>query len=464
MDRNKRLFKTTIIYFIGTFGSKILIFFLLPLYSKYLSTEQYGNLNLVTNLLPLIGPIFTLQITDTIFRFLCTAKEDEKQKYISNATFLLLSGLSLFLIIYIPICIFTKFQYSYLFMIYFLMNYIAVFLQQILRGMGKNIDYSITGFISTVVQLLVNILMIKIIYEKSILLATIIGSIVIMIYVLFRIKFFKYVNFKLVSKDILRKMLKYSLPLIPNQISWWFNDTVGLYILRILIGASATGITSLSNKFPTMVATINSIFLLAWTENSIYEYESDDKEKYYSKSLETFTMVMILICSLILPAVKIYFNLFIDEQYEQAIGLVPVMFIAMIFNASASFLGTVYTASMNTKDALYTTIIAAVSNIALDFILIPKLNIYGYALANAISYIIFYIVRKISVSKIVKIKENYKLYMVPFIIFVISSIVYYKLNSTFNIISVVVQLILIIFIYRKVLYNIMQKVKGKIAK
>ena len=132
MDRNKRLVKTTIIYFIGTFGSKLLIFFLLPLYSNWLSTGQYGNLNLLTNVVPLIGPIFTLQITETIFRFLCTAKEEERAQYISNAFFLLFAGLLIFSIIYIPIAIVTKFEYSILFIVYFITNYLAMFFQQVL--------------------------------------------------------------------------------------------------------------------------------------------------------------------------------------------------------------------------------------------------------------------------------------------------------------------------------------------
>ena len=240
MDRNKRLVKTTIIYFIGTFGSKLLIFFLLPLYSNWLSTGQYGNLNLLTNVVPLIGPIFTLQITETIFRFLCTAKEEERAQYISNAFFLLFAGLLIFSIIYIPIAIVTKFEYSILFIVYFITNYLAMFFQQVLRGLGKNVDYSITGIISTLMQLLINIAMIRILYEKSILLATIVGSAIVVVYALIRTRFIKYINIKLISKNIVKKMLKYSLPLIPNQISWWFNDTVGLYILRFFAGSSAT--------------------------------------------------------------------------------------------------------------------------------------------------------------------------------------------------------------------------------
>lgn len=447
MNRNKRLFKTTIIYFIGTFGSKLLVFFLLPLYSTYLTTEQYGSINLVINLIPLIGPVFTLQITETIFRFLCTAKEDGKKIYISNAVFIFLTGILAFSIVYIPIAIITKFEYANLFILYFIMNYLAMFLQQILRGMKKNIDYSITGMLQTTVQAFVNIIMIKIIYERSILLATIIASTVIIIYALIRTNIFKYINIRLISKKTLKEMLTYSLPLIPNQISWWFNDIVGLYILKFFIGTSATGITSLSNKFPTIIATINSIFLLAWTENSIYEYNSSDKEKYYSESLQMFTIVILLISSLILPAVKVYFELFINVQYKEAIGLVPIMFCAMIFNALASFLGTIYTASMKTKGAFFTTAIAAVANIILAVILVPTLNIYGYALANLLSYIIFYIVRIKSVNKIVHITENYRKYIIPTIIFGATAIVYYIANYKINIIYEIAILLIILCMY-----------------
>ena len=464
MDRNKRLFKNTIIYFIGTFGSKLFVFLLLPLYSKYLTTEQYGNLNLVTNLIPLIGPIFTLQITDCIFRFLCTAKEEDKNKYISNALFLITLGFILFIIIYIPITIIIKFQYTTLFLLYFIMNYLAVFMQQILRGMKKNIDYSITGVISTIIQLLVNIFMIKILYEKSILLATITGSIIIIVYGIIRTNIFKHFNIYLISKKIIKEMLYYSLPLIPNQISWWFNDIVGLYILKLFIGTSATGITSLSNKFPTIIATMNSIFLLAWTENSIYEYKSNDKDEYYSKSIQLFIICILITSCFLLPAIKVYFELFINQQYAESIGLVPIMFCAMLFNAAASFLGTIYTASMKTKYAFYTTAIAAISNIILSFALIPKFNIYGYAFANLISYIIFFMVRKKSINKIINLKEQLRLYMFPSFVYSMTVFIYYIGNYRLNITYEFVLIIMILKKYNKQIRLIYNKIKNEIKR
>ena len=464
MERNKRLFKTTIIYFIGTFGSKLLVFFLMPLYSAYLSTEQFGTVNLITNIVPLIGPVFTLQVTETIFRFLCTSKgEDEKKKYITNSFIIFLIGMSTFMLMYIPICIITKFQYAYLFILYFVFNYLGIYLQQVLRGVRKNVDYTVTGVLSTLIQLIINIVFIKYIHERSMLLAYAVGSITITVYALIRLKFFKYIKFKLFSKNVIKEMLKYSIPLVPNQISWWLNGTAGLYILEYFCGTSSTGLVSFANKFPTLLMTVNSIFLMAWTESSIYEYNSEDKAEYYSKNLENFSKFLILFSAILLPAIKVYYELFIDAEYHDSIILVPFMFVAMIFNAISSFMGTIYTASMKTKGAFYTTVIAAIVNVICSVILIPILGMWGYIFANIISYVVFYLIRKRSIDKIVKLKYNYKLYIIPAVIFIVSSIIYCRANTIYNVISLVLQGLIMLYIYKEIIGKMFTVIKEKIG-
>ncbi len=464
MERNKRLFKTTIIYFIGTFGSKLLVFFLMPLYSAYLSTEQFGTVNLITNIVPLIGPVFTLQVTETIFRFLCTSKdEDEKKKYITNSFIIFLIGITVFILFYIPICIITKFQYAYLFILYFIFNYLATYLQQVLRGVRKNVDYTITGVLSTLIQLIINIVFIKYIHERGMILAIVVGSVTITIYALIRLKFFKYINFKLFSKNMIKEMLKYSIPLVPNQISWWLNGTAGIYILEYFCGTASTGLVSFANKFPTLLMTVNSIFLMAWTESSIYEYSSEDKAEYYSKNLENFSKFLILFSAILLPAIKVYYELFIDAKYHDSIILVPFMFISMIFNAISSFMGTIYTASMKTKGAFYTTVVAAIVNVICSVVLIPIFKIWGYVFANIISYVVFYLIRKRSIDKIVKLKYHYKLYIIPVIIFIISLIIYCKTNAIYNIISLIIQAFIMLSIYKEIILKMFIELKERIG-
>lgn len=434
MENNKRLLKNTLIYFIGTFGSKLLIFFLLPLYSQYLSLEEYGTVNLITNIVPLIGPIFTLQISECVFRFLCDCDGIEnKKKYVSNSFFILTIGMLFFLFLYIPLSMITDIRYRNIFMLYFIFNYLGIYFQQILRGFHMNIDYVVTGVISTLVQLVLNILLIRYIYEESILISMLASSILITLYAFIRLNLFNYIDSGYISVETIKEMINYTLPLVPNQISWWLNGTAGLYILKYYYGDAGVGIVSFASKFPSIITVVNNIFLLAWSENTIYEYNTPDISNYYTKNLERFTNILLVFTALVLPATKIYFSLGISETYNESLNLIPLLAISVVFSAIASFNGALYTASKRTMGALSTTIVAAIINITIALIFVPKYGVYGYALANCISNFAFYLVRKRSVNKIIYIKEDYNKYIFSIGFFAMSCYAMYNFSSIANV-------------------------------
>lgn len=408
MNRNNRMLKTTLIYFIGNFGSKLLSFLLLPLYTYWLKPEQFGEIDLIINIVPLIGPIFTLQTSETIFRFLfeCNTVE-EKKSNMTNAFFIYICGMICFFILYIPYCILTNFKYSMLFGIYFMILYLSLFIQQLMRGFQKNILYSLSGIISTLIHGVTNIILIKIMAEKSLLVAPILSAITISILGILKIKLFSFLDFKLIDLQIIKKQLKYSLPLVPNQICWWFNGAVGKYIINFFIGTSANGILAVATKFPNLISTITQIYFLAWVENSIYEYKSKDRDEYFSKNLNGLIEFLLFSISGILIVIKIYFHYAINGKYLESFKLIPILLVAMLFNSIATFLGSIYTASQNTKGAFYTTIYAGISNIVLSFVMVPKFGIYGYALANLFSFIIFSFVRFKSIKKMCDIQIKF---------------------------------------------------------
>lgn len=459
MNRNNRMIKTTLIYFIGNFGSKLLSFLLLPLYTYWLSPEQFGEIDLLLNIIPLIGPIFTLQTTETIFRFLFECKSDEEKRLnITNAFVIYICGMICFFVIYIPYCIISDFKYSFLFGVYFVILYFSIFVQQVMRGFQKNILYSLSGILSTLVYGVTNVFLIKIISEKSLLIAPTLGAISIIIFGFFKIKLFSFLDYKLINGNIIKKQLNYSLPLVPNQISWWVNGVIGKYIINFFIGTSANGILAVATKFPNLLSTITQIYFLAWVENSIYEYKSKDRDEYFSNNLNGLIEFLLFSMSGILIVVKVYFLYAIDEKYTQALNLIPILFLAMLFNSISTFLGSVYTASQKTKDAFFTTIYAGISNIILSFIMIPKLGLYGYAFANLFSYIVFSIVRMKSVKKIcdIKIKLTSSLSIVSFIVAYIS---YLNFDILKNIVVLFIIGILFLYNYKEIIKKVLLKNK-----
>ena len=70
MNKKKQLAKNTIIIFIGKVCTQLISFFLLPLYTGYLKTSEYGIVDLITTYITLLVPIITLELEMSIFRYL----------------------------------------------------------------------------------------------------------------------------------------------------------------------------------------------------------------------------------------------------------------------------------------------------------------------------------------------------------------------------------------------------------
>lgn len=464
MSRQGRMIKTTIIYFIGNFASKLLSFFLLPLYTAYLTREDFGQVDLFISTLPLIAPIFTMQVTESVFRFLCTNKnEEERKKTITNSLLIFVIGVLIFILLYIPFVIRVNLRYAILFFLYFIITYIGIFSQQVLRGLQRNLEYAINGIIITIIQASLNIILI-VKYGmggESLLIAAMGASLVIAIIVTIRIKLWTLINFKLASKDEIKKQLLYGVPLIPNQICWWVIGLLGKYILLYFSGTGDNGILAVASKFPGLLTTVNSIFFLAWTENIIKEFEAEDRDEYFSKAFVKFFILSISVAACLLPIIKIYNIITISEEFIEAWKYIPILYLGAIFNGFSSFLGTVYTASMQTKAAFTTTIISAISNLIISLVLIPFLSIWGVALANMISFIILFTVRIKSVRKIVKVKiNNFQLIPSTVLIFV-AIFVYYKFNLVGQIIFIIISGMVSIWLNKEVIMGLLTVKKVK---
>mgnify|MGYP000808510369 FL=1 len=102
-----------------------------------------------------------------------------------------------------------------------------LFVSNLARGLGRNADYSIASFIVTVSSLAVNIVLIVglKVGAASILIALVVSNFIGFSYFLCRLRIWKLVKLSAVSSNKIQEMLRYSLPLIPNAISWWIANT-----------------------------------------------------------------------------------------------------------------------------------------------------------------------------------------------------------------------------------------------
>ena len=238
--------KNTAILTVGKICTQLITFFLLPIYTGILSTEEYGTVDLLNTLVSLLLPIVTFQIEKAVFRELIEfrEKEDKKKEVISTALFSIIVQCLVYILIFLIISPFINNKYK-IFLATNVIAYIfASFFQQVSRGLGKNKKFAISSFISAIVTILANVIFLvpMKLGAKGMLLGNMLGQLVCTIYLVTALKLHKYISLKVFKLEVLKRILKYSIPLIPNSISWWIFNASDRLIVSTILGVGQNGI------------------------------------------------------------------------------------------------------------------------------------------------------------------------------------------------------------------------------
>lgn len=270
MNKEKQLFKNTAIVSIGKLCTQLITFFLLPLYTYALSTEEYGIVDLLNTLISLFIPIVILQIDQGVFRYLLDVrdKEEEKKKIISSTIFFTIIQSVIYLILFSFASQFIHNDYKYFLAINLVAIAFSTILLQISRGIGDNVRYAVGSFLTGLVTVILNVVLIIVFHlgAYGLLIASLCGNIICIIYILFAKKLYNYTKVKYFDKAILKYILKYSILLVPNMLSWWIVSASDRLIISTIIGVSANGIYSAANHFSGIFSTLNSVINMTWTE------------------------------------------------------------------------------------------------------------------------------------------------------------------------------------------------------
>ena len=448
-DRASYLAKNTAIFAISNVATKLITFFLVPLYTFYLTTQQYGVIDLLFTISSVLVPILTLNISEAIYRF-SMDKDADNDKIMSISTILIIFC-SLLGLVSIPILRIINGYSEYAVYFYFYIVTLAVsqiFLVN-LKGQEKLKSFAIGNIINTLVIAILNVVFL--VYLKKGILgyfnAYIISNIITLIYAFFVGKVWKNLKKFSFDKSLFIKMSKYSIVLIPTSFMWWIMNSSDRIMVTKFIGESANGLYAVSYKIPTILTTVAGIFNQAWFFSAVNEKDSEDKTEYTNKVFKSMYYMMFIIATAIITILKPFFKLYVSVDYFSAWEFVPFLIFGSVFMTLATFISTSYNVYKDSKGFLYSGIFGAIVNIILNFILIPKFNVQGAAFATCVSYIIVFIYRIIDTKKYVHIKFQ-KGYILPAVLLIVDSFFLF-INNIFGFICQIIVLIITLIVYRK---------------
>ena len=460
------LAKNTMLFTISSFGSKILVFLLVPLYTSILSTADYGIADTITTTASLLIYVFTLNIQDAVLRFAIDRGDNPEQCLAFGLRVLgigsIIFGILLAVFSLINPLNWAGFIYLFLFLQFFFVALYHIY-SYYLRAVDKVKEVAISGIIVTVVTIACNIFFLLFVKLGLIgyLISMVAGSFAASIYCNIIIG---YSPTKLLSisveKEIRVSMLAYSIPLIFNGVAWWMNNSIDKYFVIGMLGQAQNGVLAVSYKIPTIMTVFHTIFFQAWNLSAIKEFDPDDKDGFFAKTYTLYNAVLVLICGglilLNIPIAKILFakDFFVAWNYSS------VLLLSIVFSALAGFVGSVFTAVKDSKIFAVSTVTTAVANCILNWIMIPMWGVMGAVIATCISFCMIWLIRLICSRKYIKWRINLIRDIVAYCLLVAQIFVEHTENHLY-LVQVVIVTVLIV-LYRKEFVKMVATIYGKV--
>jgi len=409
MDKYKYLFKNIGLLTISQFGTKILSFFLVPLYTNILTTTEYGTYDLLDTMVALLLPILTINIFEGVFRFALDKDCDKKDVfsislgYVFKATLIFAGLLTIngaFGIIQ------AVNDYLALILLMFVISALNGIMTRFARGLERIADVAISGVICSLAIISLNILLL-VAFPMGIygyLLANIIGIFAQMMYLFVKIKGWQYVRLRVNDPNLKSSMASYSRPFVANSVGWWVNRVANHYIVIWFCGLAANGVFSVASKIPSILNLCQVIFSQAWTLSAVKDFDPKDRAGFFLKMYNMYNFVMVILCSGLIALARILARMLYAKDFFEAWRYVPFLLMAMIFGALSGYIGGIFFAVKQPKIYAQSTVIGAISNILLGIAMVYSFGTIGAAITTLITYWIVWLIRVIHLRKHIEIK------------------------------------------------------------
>lgn len=399
--RMKYLAKNTFIFTLGNLGTKLISFFLVPLYTGILAKEEYGTADLMVTVASFIVPILICNINEAVMRFMLDKNADSDS--IISTGIMMLGIMCVFSTVCIPLIkLYPPFKDCYLYVyFYFISSGFQSVLLYNLRGKERLLAFSIGSIIHALSIALLNILfLIAFKWQlQGFLLSYILGNVITAFYAALAGNIFDSIRKFKIDKELTKAMLRFSVVLIPNSFMWWIMNSSDRVMLTAISGIAVSGLYAVSSKIPSLVSMVSSIFNQAWNYSAIKEDESKDRDDY-NNTVFTFLLAVTSMVSLfILLILKPFMKVYVSISYYDAWKYSPPIIVGTAFLVLATFLSSQYTVKKDSKGFLFSSTAGAIMNIILNFVLIPIIGGLGAAIATGVSYLSVYLYRAVDTKK-----------------------------------------------------------------
>ena len=379
---------------------------MVPLYTNCMSEPEYGTAELVFTVAQLMTAFISVVIFDAVIRF--GLSKQEKKENVLLVGFIVL-GISLIIgAVLTPIIgLYHTLDpwkwYLYVFVMCSITNSIEL---NYLKVKGKNKSYAFLSILQTGILASLNVwfLVYRSMGIQGYLLAYIIATFVVDVVACLMGRVIPDLLTARFDKRLFKEMITYSTPLILNNVSWWVIHSSDKLMVEIMISTAALGVYTVSAKIPSLINVMVSVFQQAWGISTVKEIESTNDTSFYSRVFKYLFLFTSGCCIGLVAIMKLFIHCYVGNEFVGAWKYIPLLLVSAVFAAVASYYGALYGALKKSVNNMITTLIAAMSNLLVNWLLIPVIGIWGAVIGTLVSYIVVAVLRMVDVNRYLPIR------------------------------------------------------------
>lgn len=463
-----KFINTSGIFLVGSVLSKAITFFMLPLYTSYINPTDYGYYDLSITYITLFAGFLFFDVWTSVMRYMYD-RHTEEEKYDAIFSGWVIFGISslVYCIIATIFILLTDVRYAfYIFLYGLMMNFVNMY-SFIVRGLGRNTDFAISGIISTVATVAVNIVLIVAYHWdfSSLYIAGIVGFSLQVLYLELRIKTWNHFKYGRIKRDLTVAMFRYSLPLCLNTVAYWLLNSFNRVVINYIYGDQMNGFFAVGSKFGIIISLVTTCFTYAWQDLSFsHTSENGNDGSFYTKACNTYMKFLGAGAAVLIPASYIVFPFFIDKSYAQAKNTVPLFLLVGLISALSTFIGNIFYAIKNTRIIFISMVVSCLVNVALCYPLIKYMGMNGANLSVFISFALNIILRNWILHKEVAFRLDLKLVFLLFIWIGLSILVYQYGTTWMNLVWLSLCIGFTLFLFRDMMISVIRNLRSHFKK
>ena len=388
------LLGNTLVFALGGLAVKAVSLVLMPLYTTALTAGEYGTAELLNSAIEIVLPLLSLGVVEALYRF---SIDDDvaKDELFANSLLVLGSGI----VGTAVLCAFAGVVWGVEHVVSFFVLFCSVCVfkatTQLARGLGhvrRFVAYVLINALAMVIATYLLLVQGRAGIEGYLWsyaigylvggMAAFLGSAEYRLLVPFR-----------ADRVLLRRMLVYSLPLVPNLLSWWLVSVSGRYAVLWGSGLAAAGLFTAASKMPSLINIVASVFQQAWQYSTAREIGSPDRGAFFGAVLRGYSLATLSAAGLVIALNRPISRLMLQAEFSEGWRYVPLLMLAATFGVMTIFFGTFYQALMSSGVLMVSTMLGAVVNVVLAVVLVPFMGPWGAGLAGAVAYALVLVVR-----------------------------------------------------------------------